>query len=64
MKESKPKICKMPGCKKETFDKKAFFCGEHDREFRFFLSGAKKVSGGLAIAALTFIAKNVVGKKK
>lgn len=64
MKELKPKICMMSGCKKETFSKKAFFCGDHDREFRSFLSGAKKVTGGLAVAALTFVAKNMIGKKK
>ena len=60
--ESKLEICKMPGCDKEPFDKRALFCGEHEREFKNFLSYAGKV-GPVAVSAALFVAK-VVGRKK
>ena len=62
MNESKPKICKMPRCDKSTFDNRAFFCREHEREFKNFLSYAGKV-GPVAVSAALFVAK-VVGRKK
>ena len=45
----------MPGCDKEPFDKRALFCGEHEREFKnfffFFLKvGPAAVSVGLCVA--------------
>ncbi|HEM3620569.1 hypothetical protein HO912_06250 [Streptococcus suis] len=64
MSESKPKICMMPGCHKETFDKRAFFCREHDREFRTFLSTAGKTAGIIAVSAAMYVAKVIGGKKK
>lgn len=30
----KQRICKFPGCEKETFNKKSYFCGEHERKFQ------------------------------
>ena len=52
----------MPGCDKDPFDKRALFCGEHEREFKNFLSYAGKV-GPVAVSAALFVAK-VVGRKK
>ncbi|HEM3650253.1 TPA: hypothetical protein ACGO6V_002158 [Streptococcus suis] len=54
----------MPGCHKETFDKRAFFCREHDREFRTFLSTAGKTAGIIAVSAAMYVAKVIGGKKK
>ncbi len=34
MASKKEKICKVPKCKKEVHASKAFFCGEHEREYR------------------------------
>ncbi|STP28739.1 hypothetical protein [Enterococcus durans] len=64
MSELKPKICMMPGCDKETFDKKAFFCGEHEREFKAFLSTTVKAASVAVGAAVMFVAKTMTGKKK
>lgn len=64
MSKSKLKICMMPGCNKETFDKKAFFCGDHEREFKAFLSTAGKTAVALAGSAVLFVTKSIVGKKK
>lgn len=63
MRGSQMKVCKMPVCKKETFNEKTVFCGEHDREFKAFLSGAKKITGGITISALVYIAKKMFDKK-
>lgn len=63
MSESKQRICKFPKCTKETFDKNALFCGEHEREFKDFKDKAGKAASGMAILAMTFIAKKVLEKK-
>lgn len=54
----------MPGCDKEVFDKKAFFCREHDREFKLFLSTAGKTAGTIAVSVALFVAKAISSKKK
>ena len=60
MSELKPKICMMPGCDKETFDKRSFFCREHEREFKTY----RKAAGGLAVSVALFVLKGISGKKK
>ncbi|WP_434799310.1 hypothetical protein [Terrisporobacter vanillatitrophus] len=62
MKESKQKICKIPGCNKEVYDSKLLFCGEHERAFQEFKKIAGAV-GGVGMAALAFIAKSITNKK-
>ena len=64
MNESKPKICKMPRCDKSTFDNRAFFCREHEREFKDYLNDAGKEVGAVAVSAALFVAKVFGGKKK
>lgn len=59
----KKSICKFPKCTKETFDVNALFCGEHEREFSDFKDKAGKAAGGMAIFAMTFIAKKLFEKK-
>lgn len=42
------KKCSVPDCKKAVFGPRAFFCGEHERDFQ----GVKKVGEKVAEAAL------------
>lgn len=63
MASKKEKICKVPKCKKEVHASKAFFCGEHEREYRDkrkkFGKGALAVGSiySLAIALLDSVRK-------
>lgn len=58
MKESKQKICKVPGCNKEVFDSKLLLCGEHQRSF----TGAiKKI--GLGIVGVGGVVLKIISDK-
>lgn len=50
MASKKEKICKVPKCKKEVHASKAFFCGEHEREYRD--KGKKFGKGALAVGSI------------
>lgn len=62
MKKLKPriKICKVPGCHKETFTDKSVFCGEHERVFNSSVKTAEKAAMLVGSLVLT----SLVGKSK
>lgn len=59
----KKSTCKLPRCTKETFDKNALFCGEHEREFKSFKDKAGKTTVALLGLATVYVAKKVLDEK-
>jgi hypothetical protein len=52
----------MPKCKKETYDNKKWFCGEHQLQFKEYLEKVGVTALGLGTLAITFIMKGSKNK--
>ncbi len=63
-KENNVKICKVPGCKKETHDRKSLFCLEHKRDIRDKGKKTEKIVGGIALLGISIIGKKFLDGKK
>lgn len=63
MEKTKPKVCKMPKCQKETYSKRSLFCGEHERQFKHFLANTGKMAVIPLVAAAKFVLENQTENK-